>query len=69
MNKQFDVIIVANGKSIRAGIDKLSYLVGDTVLINKTINCFKDIDFINNIILVSDNENFNFENVTKVINF
>lgn len=49
----FDVIIVANGISERTGFDKLSFCLGDRMLLEKTIDCFTDTR-IDKIILVSD---------------
>ncbi len=49
----FDVVIVANGISSRTGYDKLSYNLGERMLLNKTIDCFNNAS-INKIIVVSD---------------
>jgi len=50
----FDIVIVAGGASNRAGIDKLSFEIGNISILNKTIDCFHNIDNINKIIVVSD---------------
>lgn len=50
----FDVIIAAYGKSERAGLDKLSYDLAGTSVLNTTINAFCGIAGIDNIIVVTD---------------
>lgn len=51
----FDVIIVANGTSSRMGFDKLSFRLGNKLVLQKTVDCFNNIDNIDKIIVVSDN--------------
>ncbi len=51
----FDVIIVANGTSSRMGFDKLSFQMGDKLVLQKTVDCFDNINDIDKIIVVSDN--------------
>ena len=43
----FDVIIVANGKSERANLDKLSFDISGLCVLSRTINAFGDIKDIN----------------------
>lgn len=61
----FDVVIVANGKSIRAGIDKLSNKIGDISVLSRSISAFSNIANIKNIIVVTDKD-IEFENIIKV---
>ena len=61
----FDVIIVANGKSARCKTDKLSFNIGQSSVISRTVNAFSGISGIANIILVTDSE-YEFPNVIKV---
>ncbi len=62
----FDVIIVANGTSSRMGFDKLSFQIGDKLVLQKTVDCFENIQNINKIIVVSDNFCINQDNITSV---
>ncbi|MBR1624843.1 MAG: 2-C-methyl-D-erythritol 4-phosphate cytidylyltransferase, partial [Clostridia bacterium] len=50
----FDVIIVAAGKSLRAKTDKLSASHGESTVLGRTIEVFRNEDQIKNIILVTD---------------
>lgn len=52
----FDVVIVAGGKSLRAGTDKLSARLGEQTVIARTANLFRDINGIDKIILVTDED-------------
>lgn len=52
----FDVIIVASGKSTRAGVDKLSVNLGSTTVLNRTVDAFCNIDGIDKIIVVTDKD-------------
>lgn len=61
----FDVIIVANGKSIRCGTDKLVFDIAGNSVINRTVNSFRNIPNINKIILVSD-ASLDVPNVVKI---
>ena len=61
----FDVIIVANGKSARCKTDKLSFNIGQSSVISRTVNAFSGISGITNIILVTESE-YEFPNVIKV---
>lgn len=50
----FDVIIAANGNSVRMGFDKLAAKIGENTVLARTVNAFRDIDGIERIIIVSD---------------
>ncbi len=50
----FDVIIAANGNSVRMGFDKLAEKIGENTVLARTVNAFRDIDGIERIIIVSD---------------
>ncbi|AHI52362.1 IspD/TarI family cytidylyltransferase [Spiroplasma culicicola] len=50
----FDLIIVANGKSLRFGENKMLIKINDQYLINKTVSQFIDNKMLNKIIVVSD---------------
>ena len=52
----FDVIIAANGKGLRAGTDKLAVSLGESTVIARTVNAFRGIDCINNIIVATDSD-------------
>lgn len=52
--EKFDAVIVASGKSERAGIDKLSFGIGKNSIISRTIDAFFDMEDINKIIVVTD---------------
>lgn len=52
----FDVIIVAYGKSQRAGLDKLSFDINGQSILLRTINAFEKVSGINNIIVVTDKQ-------------
>ncbi|NLL56631.1 MAG: 2-C-methyl-D-erythritol 2,4-cyclodiphosphate synthase [Clostridiales bacterium] len=52
----FDVIIVAYGKSQRAGLDKLSFDLNGKSVLDRTIDAFVGIGGINNIIVVTDRD-------------
>lgn len=60
----FDVIIVAYGKSERAGLDKLSFDLNGQSVLARTINAFNSITEINKIIVVTDK---NIESRDKII--
>ncbi|HKL73709.1 MAG TPA: 2-C-methyl-D-erythritol 2,4-cyclodiphosphate synthase [Clostridia bacterium] len=60
----FDVIIVAYGKSQRAGLDKLSHDLNGISILNKTISAFDGIVGIDNIIVVTDRYVENKSNIT-----
>lgn len=60
----FDVIIVAYGKSERAGLDKLSFDLNGQSVLARTINAFNRITEINKIIVVTDK---NIESRDKII--
>lgn len=62
----FDIIIVASGISSRMGFDKLSFNLGEKMVINKAIDCFANIPQINNIILVSDTFRIDKDNIIHV---
>lgn len=62
----FDVIIVASGLSLRMGFDKLSYRLGEKMVVEKTIDCFEDIEGIAKIILVSSSFIIEKDNVVNV---
>jgi 2-C-methyl-D-erythritol 4-phosphate cytidylyltransferase/2-C-methyl-D-erythritol 2,4-cyclodiphosphate synthase len=61
----FDVIIAANGKSERAGTDKLSAYIGDGTVLSRTVNAFSRVKNISKIILVTDSP-FDFAGTEKV---
>ncbi|WP_338985135.1 IspD/TarI family cytidylyltransferase [Spiroplasma endosymbiont of Diplazon laetatorius] len=52
------LIIVANGTGQRFGENKMLVKIENEYLINKTINCFKNIEQIKEVILVSNKEVF-----------
>jgi len=47
----FDVIIAAGGNSVRAGFDKLNFIIGETTVLQRTVAAFRGIDGINKIIV------------------
>ena len=61
----FDVIIVANGISSRAGINKLTAKLGTQTVLAKTVSAFSH-EKISKIIVVSDDENAIFSNAIRV---
>ena len=61
----FDVIIVANGKSIRCGTDKLVFNISGNSVLSRTVNAFLGVKDINKIILVSDSS-FDIPGTVKV---
>lgn len=52
----FDVIIPANGRSVRAGFDKLSKEIGEITVLQRTVNAFSGLDGVGKIIIVGDKE-------------
>lgn len=62
----FDVIIVASGISARMGFDKLSFNLGEKIVVERTIDCFANIPQINKIILVSDTFHIEKDNIITV---
>ena len=61
----FDAIIVANGKSLRAQTDKLAAKHGESTVLARTVDAFRNVPKIGRIILVTDSE-YDFADVVKV---
>ncbi len=52
----FDVIIAANGKGLRAKTDKLAAFLGEATVLSRTVDVFRGIECIKNIIVVTDGD-------------
>ncbi len=54
--EKFDVVIVANGVSARMGFDKLAFNLGETTVLNRSIQAFSSLIGVGKIIVVCDRD-------------